>query len=636
MNVKGEKLRSKSAVCIRWLFRLALARKKPVGFLGIAAFLGAVAAILQMQSLSRIIDGAFLGHLSLFELSPLLGWLGGAICLRASTLWLSELECQAIAARVKESVRNQLFRRITDRGPLFTLGEKTGELAACSVEGVEKLDAWYTKFLPHVIALAIVPLTLATYAVWVDWPSGLVLILTGPLILIFMSLLGMMAKRKTQRQWAALSRMSGHFLDVLQGLPTLHLFGRSSVQSANISRVSEEFRRATLKVLSVAFLSGMVLELAASISTAVVAVEIGIRLIQGILDFRAGLLVLLLTPEFYLPFRQLGASHHAGMEGVAAGERIFELLDKDKSVETSSCSSEFALESTERREPIGRTNSNERELVPADLSVGISGAEQGPHIRFQNVAYQYPDASAFAVQDLTFDLYPGCIHLLTGHSGAGKSTVIKLLLQLMQPTRGTLAADGRLLTEFSPKVWRTQVAYVSQVPHFFEGSVLDNLRVAAPGASMEQVRAAARLAEADEFIGALPHGYDTPISEAASRFSGGERQRLAIVRAFLKDSPLLLFDEPASHLSAATTAQLRRAFLRVALRRTTVVIAHHGFALKGVDVLLELSEGRLTNVIEPGRGVCLASRLLPQLRDYGAIWQPPDKADSWECGVPVA
>lgn len=657
MNVKGEKLRSKSAVCVHRLFRLALARKKCVGFLGIAAFLGAVAAILQMLSLSRIIDGAFLGHLSLFELSPLLGWLGGAICLRASTLWLSELECQAIAARIKETVRNQLFRGITDRGPLFTLGEKTGELAACSVEGVEKLDAWYTKFLPHIIALAIVPLTLATYVVWIDWPSGLVLILTGPLILIFMALLGMMAKRKTQRQWAALSRMSGHFLDVLQGLPTLHLFGRSSVQSANISRVSEEFRRATLQVLSVAFLSGMVLELAASVSTAVVAVEIGIRLIQGILDFRTGLLVLLLTPEFYLPFRQLGASHHAGMEGVAAGERIFELLDQDKSdgrtVGTSSCSSEFALESTARKEPVGRTNSDERELVPTGLSVANPGLEQGRHIRFQNVAYQYPGASAFAVQDLTFDLYPGCIHLLTGHSGAGKSTVIKLLLQLMQPTRGTLVVDGQLLTEFSPKVWRTQVAYVSQAPHFFEGSVLDNLRVAAPHASMEQVQAAARLAEADEFIRALPHAYDTPISEAANRFSGGERQRLAIVRAFLKDSPLLLFDEPASHLSAATTAQLQRAFLRVAPKRTTVVIAHHGFALKGVDIVLELSEGRLTNVTEPGRGACLASAfarscgtsaVAKAMEDKtarsgscrAAAWQPPDEADSWECGVPVA
>jgi ABC-type transport system involved in cytochrome bd biosynthesis fused ATPase/permease subunit len=367
--------------------------------------------------------------------------------------------------------------------------------------------------------------------------------------------------------------MSGHFLDVLQGLKTLHLFGRSSVQSAQISRVSEQFRRATLQVLSVAFLSGMVLEVAASISTAVVAVEIGVRLIEGILDFRTGLLVLLLTPEFYLPFRQLGASHHAGMEGVAAGEKILALLNQDRTV-----GGFLAIDA--------RTNSDERELVPTD---------SGFHVRFQNVTYQYPGTSSPALRALTFDLYPGCINVLTGQSGAGKSTVIKLLLQFMQPVAGRLIVNGQLLTEVPPEVWRTQVAYVSQSPHFFEGSVLDNLRIAAPGVGLEQVRAAALLAEADDFIMRLPHGYDTLISEAAGRFSGGERQRLAIARAFLKDSPLLLFDEPAAHLDSATRIRLERAFLRLARKRTTLVIAHHGFALSGADVVYELLHGQLTS-----------------------------------------
>jgi ATP-binding cassette subfamily C protein CydD len=637
------------------LFRLALSHRRWLVVLGATALLGAGAAILQMESLSRIIDGAFLRRADLMELREPLLWLAGAIGLRAATLWLSELASQEVAARVKEQLRNRLLRSLTRRGPLFTQCEKTGELATCVVEGVEKLDAWYAKFLPHAMAMAIVPATLALFVLWIDWPSGVVLMLTGPLILVFMALIGMMAQRKTQQQWAALSRMSGHFLEVLQGLPTLHLFGLSSVQGSNISRVSEHFRRATMRVLLIAFLSGLVLELAASISTALVAVEIGVRLIEGMMDFQTGLLVLLLAPEFYLPFRQFGASHHAGMEGAAAGKRIFELLD-DESTSRVSAARHSRNQSDEKQPPI---DANGRELDPfirvnsrafavrkssqkskipnysrakedqnarlpvqcnGDAAKGLQrprprsrsgavlllpngslGADTAAvpiHIRFQDVDYQYPRAPAPAICGLTFELQPGRIHLLAGESGAGKSTVMKLLLRFIQPTGGALMVNGRSLLEIPPELWRSQVAFVSQYPHFFEGSVLDNLRAARPGAALEEVRTAARLAEAEEFVMALPQGYQTPISEAAARFSGGERQRLAIARAFLKDSPLLLFDEPTSHLDVVTTTKLQQAFLRLARHRTTLVIAHHGLVVTGADIVFVLSRGRLLRSTE--------------------------------------
>jgi ABC-type multidrug transport system fused ATPase/permease subunit len=272
------------------------------------------------------------------------------------------------------------------------------------------------------------------------------------------------------------------------------------------------------------------------------------------------------------------------------------LLDHERTVGTSSCSSRFVLGPTSSKQLRNGTNSHES--VPTDWSAA-SNVGSGLHVLFQDVTYQYPGTSCPALRGLTFDLYPGCIHLLTGQSGAGKSTIIKLLLRFVQPTTGQLVVDGQLLTEVPPETWRTQVAYVSQFPHFFEGTVLDNLRIAAPGVALEHVRAAARLAEADDFIMGLPDGYSTPISEAAGRFSGGERQRLAIARALLKDSPLLLFDEPASHLDVATAAKLQRAFLRLSRKRTTLVIAHHGFALSGADVVLELLHGQLTSATEP-------------------------------------
>jgi thiol reductant ABC exporter CydD subunit len=581
---------SKSTTCTRRLFRLALAYKRYLALIGVATFLAAVAVIFQMTSLGRIIDGAFLRHLDLRRLHVPFVWLIGAIFLRASAIWLTGLVAQEIAIRIKEQLRAQLLRRLIDLGPLFTQREKTGELVATSVDGVEKLDGWYVSFLPHGLAMAIVPVTIAGFVTSIDWPSGLVLMFTGPLIPIFMTLIGISAKQKIDRQWSALQRMSGHFLDVLQGLPTLHLLGRSSLQAANIKRVSEEFRGKTMRVLYVAFLSGLVLELAASISTAIVAVEIGVRLIEGLINFQTGLVVLVLAPEFYLPFRLFGASHHAGMEGAAAGERIYEILDAssdaDRAVGTSSRSSGFVRLNFSSPMPDSRGHSDEREIGPTDLCAGL-------HVRFEDVDYQYPGSLIRAIHGLCLELVPGRIHLLTGHSGAGKSTLIKLLLQLLQPTRGTVFANGEPLTRFAPKAWRAQIALVPQHPHFFDGSILDNLRIVNRDASMEQIRAAARLAEADEFILALPEGYHAPISEAAKRFSGGERQRLGIARAFLKDSPLLLFDEPASHLDAETAAKLQRAIIRLARHRTTLIVAHHGFASSEADDVFELSGGRL-------------------------------------------
>jgi ATP-binding cassette, subfamily C, bacterial CydD len=564
----------RSTSCMRRLFKLAESYPRCLWALGGTTVLTAVGILVQMVCLSQIINATFVQHTPVVDIRGPILWLAGAICLRASALGTTELIGQHIAARVKKRLRKWLLRSLIRAGPAFTQGERTGELTAYVVEGVERLDAWYTRFLPHAMAMAIVPVTLVLFVLWIDWPSGVVLMLTGPVIPIFMALIGMMAQLETQRQWSALTRMSGHFLDVLQGLPTLHLFGRSSVQSARISQVSEDFRRTTMRVLRVAFLSGFVLELAASISIALVAVEIGLRLIAGMLDFQTGLMVLLLAPEYYLPFRQFGASHHAGIEATAAGERIFRLLDSEPTIETA----------------LKRGHGEERAE-----SERFAGSIE---VRMESVEYQYPEATAPALQGVTLQLNPGRFHLLVGESGAGKSTMMKLLLRFMEPGRGTLFVNDQPMQEIPPAAWRRNVAFVSQHPHFFEGTVLDNLRAARPAATLAEVKAAVRLAEAEEFINALPQGYGTPIREAAARFSGGERQRLAIARAFLKDASLVLADEPANHLDIATAAKLERAFLRLAQGRTTLVVAHHGFSPDRADILFVLAQGHLIKRIE--------------------------------------
>jgi ATP-binding cassette, subfamily C, bacterial CydD len=298
-----------------------------VATLALVMLIATGVTIVQMLYLSRIIEGVFLGGASLTTTSPKILVLAAAVVVRALLLWAGEILAQRAAARLKAGLRQRLFNHVLRLGPAWTRREPSGELVATAVEGIEKLDDYYARYIPARLGVGIVPLVIVSAVFAVDWLSGLVLCLTGPLIPIFMVLIGRQAEQATRRQWLALQRMGAHFLDVLQGLKTLKLWGRSRTQGDRIRAVSDRYRVTTLDVLKVAFLSGLVLELAASISTAVVAVEVGVRLIEGLMHFQSGLLVLLLAPEFYLPFRTLGARHHAGMEGVAAADRLYAILD---------------------------------------------------------------------------------------------------------------------------------------------------------------------------------------------------------------------------------------------------------------------------------------------------------------------
>jgi ATP-binding cassette, subfamily C, bacterial CydD len=297
--------------------------------IAIVSLLSAIITVGQMYCLSQIIDGAFLQAQSLTALLPWMHGLLGLITTRALLLWIGEIIAQRGAAQIKAQLRNRLFRHVLHLGPAWSGREQSGELVATAVDGIEKLDDYFARFVPAKLAMGLIPPLLVLCVFVVDPLSGVVLCITGPLIPIFMILIGKRAESATRQQWEALSRLGAHFLDVLQGIKTLKVFGQSKAQGDRIRAVSDRYRKATMDVLKVAFLSGFVLELAASISTAVVAVEIGVRLIEGYIAFQPGLFVLLLAPEFYLPFRTLGARHHAGMEGVAAADRIYEILDTE-------------------------------------------------------------------------------------------------------------------------------------------------------------------------------------------------------------------------------------------------------------------------------------------------------------------
>jgi ATP-binding cassette subfamily C protein CydCD len=554
---------------------------------------GGVLAVLQARALSQAVTRVFLGGSSLTGIAPLLGVLLILAVARAAAIWGSEAAAGDVAARVKISLRERLFGRLLDLGPAYARGERTGELVNTAVEGIEALDAYFSQYLPQLALAALVPLTILAFVFPLDPLSGLVFLLTAPLIPIFMILIGDQADAMTRRQWTTLSRMSAHFLDVLQGLPTLKLFNRSRDQLRTIAAISDRHRQATMGVLRVAFLSALVLEMVATLSTAVVAVEIGVRLLYGRLAFEQAFFILILAPEFYLPLRLLGARFHAGVAGVTAAERIYEIADCGLPTPA------LVPERPGSREPEQAPGSQDS----AGASVVDCGSlvhsrqsaisHQPSAISFRHVSFSYPGERRAALEDVSFDLLPGQTVALVGTSGGGKSTIAQLLLRFAEPSTGEITVDSEPLRDFPADAWRRRLAWVPQLPYLFNASVADNIRLGCPDASPDQVAHAARLAGAHDFIQALPDGYEMVIGERGARLSGGQAQRIALARAFLVDAPLVVLDEPTAHLDPETEAEIEESLARLQTGRAALVIAHRLHTVRRADLILVLDGGRI-------------------------------------------
>ena len=551
--------------------------------------LAGVATVAQAYLLSRVVAEVFLGGRALEEVQQLMGALLVAIVARAAVVWAREVAAYRAAARIKFLLRERLFAHLVALGPAYTHGERTGELANTAVEGIEALDAYFSQYLPNLALAALIPLAVLAFVFPVDLVSGAVFLLTAPLIPLFMVLIGNLADHLTKRQWESLSRLSAHFLDVLQGLPTLKMFGRSRAQIEIIARVSDQLGRTTLGVLRVAFLSALVLETLATISTAVVAVEVGLRLLYGTIAFEQALFVLVLAPEFYLPLRTLGASFHAGLAGVTAAQRIFDVL------ETPEPPGGLKLSPAERahgRTPCARPFFYAREEA-GDLRFPLA---------FRDVSFAYPDGRA-ALRGVSFTIERGQRVALVGPSGAGKSTIAHLLLRFVEPQSGEILVGGEPLSRLPLAAWRERVAWVPQNPYLFNASVAENIRLGRREAGPAEIARAARLAHADEFIRALPEGYDTVLGEGGARLSGGQAQRIALARAFLRDAPLLVLDEAAANLDPEHEALVEDSLERLLRGRAALVIAHRLGTVRGADCIVVLDGGR---VVEMGSHDALA------------------------------
>ncbi|MEK2474629.1 thiol reductant ABC exporter subunit CydD [Streptomyces noursei] len=535
------------------------------GFLVAVVVLGLAGAGLvvgQAMLIAEIVVGAFQHERTLGALATPVALLAAVSVGRGLVSWLTELAAHRASAAVKSELRMRLVERAAALGPgaeirraegAGTLELRTGELATLATRGIDALDDYFARYLPQLGLAVVVPVAVLARIVTGDWISALTIVITLPLIPLFMVLIGWATQSRMDRQWRLLSRLSGHFLDVVEGLPTLKVFGRAKAQAASIRAITSSYRRATLRTLRIAFLSSFALELLATISVALVAVGIGMRLVHGELDLSTGLMVLVLAPEAYLPLRQVGAQYHAAAEGLSAADEIFAVLE------------------TRPRTP------------------GTAPAPDGTGLTVEGLVVRHPGRTAASLPATSFEVLPGETVALVGPSGAGKSTLLSAVLGFTAPSEGRVLVDGHDIADLSPDSWHGRIAWVPQHPHLFAGSIAENVRLVRPDADDAAVRAALGEAGALDFVDALPDGTATRLGESGAGLSAGQRQRIALARAFLADRPIVLLDEPTANLDGETEQTLVEAVGRLAAGRTVLMVVHRPALLAVADRTVRLA-----------------------------------------------
>lgn len=552
---------------------LAKAARLPLMLAGAAPLVSGALLVVQAWLLASVLDAAIVRDVPRQDLLSDILAIAGLMLLRACITWAGERAGADAAERIKRHVRQSLFNRLVRKGPYWSRGQASGELASAVVDQVEALDGFFAKYLPAMAAAAMLPVAFSVVLLPMDVIAGLVLLITAPLIPLFMALVGWGAQGASRRHLRAFARLSGFFADRLRGLSTLKLHGRAEAEAASVVAASDALRQRTMSVLRIAFLSSAVLEFFAALGVAGVAVYIGLTYL-GFLDLRwspltlqAGLFCLLMAPEVYAPLRQFAAHYHDRAAALAAVSQISLLFDGlpqegDGSAETVSD---------------GRQ--------PARQGEGAALAIAGLHL-------DAPGRSQAVLSDAGLTLAAGEHAALMGPSGIGKSSLIEAIARL-RPFEGNIRIDGLRLPEWDEAALRERVALIGQKPQLLAGSIADNIRLGRPDASDAEVQAAARRACVLEFADALPQGLATPLGGRGHGLSGGQAQRVALARLFLRDPGLILLDEPTAHLDEATQARVLDAILEFSAGRTLLLATHAPAVAARLGRTLRVAAGKV-------------------------------------------
>jgi thiol reductant ABC exporter CydD subunit len=525
-------------------------------FLVLSVLVGAVTAflvIVQAWLIAQVVTGAFVHHRSLGSLEGPFVALLAVVAGRAALAWAAEGASVRASASAKSELRRAVTEHIAALGPAGLEQHDTGKLSVLLTSGLDALDGYYSRYLPQIFLAVMVPVTVVAVVAGADWVSAVLIAVSLPLIPLFMALVGATTRDRTAARMRSLQHLAGHFLDIVSGLPTLKVFGRAKAQARAIAEVTDRYRSATMATLRLTFLSSLILELLATVSVALVAVAVGLRLLGGTMTFQDALFVLVLAPEAYLPLRALGLHYHASADGMKAAEELFALLEE-----------------------------------PSPAPAGGSTRPMGTAVRIEGLDVTYPGRELPAVRGADLTVQAGETVALTGPSGCGKSTLLAVLLGLRRPQGGSVILGGADLEDVDLEEWRSQIAWVPQQPHLFARSVADNVRLARPGATGTEVDAALEAAGLSEVVQRLPQGVDTILGEGGAGLSAGERQRLSLARAFVRDAPLLLLDEPTANLDAQTEADVLTTVRHLVEGRTAVIVAHRPALAALADRVVEL------------------------------------------------
>ncbi|WP_151705490.1 thiol reductant ABC exporter subunit CydD [Nitrincola alkalilacustris] len=566
-----------------WLKRAAATERRWIQLSVVSALLSGGLLIYQAHLLASVIYFGLFEHRSLEQLSDYFLYYLAALVGRVALSVLREWSAQRASIGVRRHLRQLLLQKLASLGPAYTQGERSGELSSALLERIEALDGFIARYLPQVALAAMLPLVILSFVLTLNWAAALIFLVSAPLIPLMMILVGRRAAEANRQNFRTLANLSAYFLDVVQGLGTLKLFNRSKFQHKILADNAEAFRSKTMQVLRLAFLSTAVLELFAVVSMALVAIYLAYHF-TGLVSFGTwsgteltlyhALVILILAPEFYLPLKELGTHYHAKQEAVAAAERLQEILEQEERT----------------------TESGERELSPGPISLELD------QIGFS----WHPGQQQEVLKNISLTIEAGQMLALVGPSGVGKSTLMGLLLGFLRPSTGEVRINGIPLSELKRDNWLQQIAWVSQQTTLFPGTLRENLLLAAPDASDEQLLDACRQSSALEFVERLPQGLDSHLGEMGSRLSAGQIQRLALARAFLKDAPVLLLDEPTASLDKDSEDQVLKALAELCKGRTVLLITHRLGSMRRADRVCRLDAGGLQMLDEDERSALLA------------------------------
>lgn len=515
--------------------------------------------------------------------APLAAALVAVVLGRAGLAQVVEVSGRAAANRVMSALRTELVTRRLRHGGADLDGIGSGELAAASVQGVDGLETYFARYLPQVALAVTVPVAVLLVSAFTDLQSALIMLVTLPLIPVFMVLIGRSAGLRARRNWQALAQLSAHFLDVVRGLPTLRAFNRGRSQIPKIAETTDQYRRATMGTLRLAFLSGLVLDLATTLSTALVAVTLGVRLVDGSVGLRTALIVLLLVPELYAPIRSVGSQFHASSDGLAAAERILGILEPGDTDQPG------ASDQLGASGQPGASGGHDHGARPPFADPALHAVE------LQGVTVQFAGRPVPSLDRIDLRLERRELLAVAGPSGAGKTTLARVLLGLIRPDQGAVVVDGRVLTDADLGLWRHHLAWAPQRPAIVHGTVAANIALGQVNHRQAEIEAAAKQAGAHEFIRALPDGYDTLIGSGGRGLSAGQRQRIGLARALLRDAPLLVLDEPSAHLDAVARQVVAATLHEMHGSRTIVVLTHDDDLGAGADRVVRLDHGRVAH-----------------------------------------